>query len=96
MHAGRKERTPDNKDTSKKVASPKEPPSWIKHKIYNTQSKATANRDQVSFGGLASDKVAKVTLGRRSHIAIGKYQAEVDMKNGKQATIGRALRAGQA
>ena len=50
----------------------------------------------MSSRGLASDKVAKVTLGRRSHIAIAKSQAEVDMKNGKQATIGRAFRAGHA
>ena len=96
MHAGCKEITTNNKGTGKKVASPKEPSLWIKHKIYNTRSKAAADRDQVSSGGLASDKVAKVTLGRRYHIAIAKSQAEVGVKNGKQATIGRALRAGQA
>ena len=63
--------------------SPKEPPSWIRHKIYNTQSKAVAEKDQVSSRGLASNKVAKVTLGRRSHIAKAKFQAEVDIRNGK-------------
>ena len=78
------------------MASPKEPPSWIKHKIYNTRSKVTADKDQVSSGRLASDKVAKVTLGRRSHIAKSKSQDEVDIRIGKQATIGGALRAGQA
>ena len=105
MHTGNKEMTPvkESKYTSssegskgKKVASPKEPPSWIKHKIYNTQSKVVADRDQVSPIGIASDKLVKVTLGRRSHIAIAKSQAEVDVRNGKQATIGRALRAGKA
>ena len=50
----------------------------------------------MSFRGLASDKLAKVTLGRRSHIAIAKSQAEVDVRNGKQAMIGRALRAGNS
>ena len=48
MHAGCKEITSDIKDTSKKVATPKEPPSWIKHKIYNTWSKVATDRDQVS------------------------------------------------
>ena len=67
----------------KKVASLKEPPSWVKHKIYNTRSKVAADKDQVSTGGLSLDKVPKVTLRRRSHIAISKSQAEVDVKNGK-------------
>ena len=66
-----------------KVASAKEPPSWIKHKIYNTRSKMLADRDQVSSGGLVTDKVPKVTLGRKSHIAIKKSQVKVDVKNGK-------------
>ena len=72
MHARCQEINPDSKGTSKKVATPKEPPSWIKHKIYKTRSKVAADRDQVSSGGLASDKVAKVTLERRFHIAIVK------------------------
>ena len=105
MHVGIKEVTLvkeckdicSNEDREeKKVASPKEPPSWVKHKIYNTWSKVAADKDQVSTGGLSSDKVPKVTLGRRSHIAISKSQAEVEVKNGKQATIGRALRERQA
>ena len=77
----------------KRVASPKEYPLWVKHNIYNMRSKVAADKDQVSTGGLASDKVPKITLGRRSHIAIAKPQLEVEMKNGKQETIGRALRA---
>ena len=68
MHAGCKEMTPDSKDTCKNVLSPKYPPSWIKHKIYNNLSKGVVDREQVSSGGLASDKVAKVMLGRKSHI----------------------------
>ena len=80
----------------KKVASPKEPPSWVKHKIYNTRSKVAADKDQVSIGGLSSNKVPKVTLGRRSHIAIAKSQAEMELKNGKHAIIGRALRERKA
>ena len=79
MHVECKEITPDSKDTRKKVASPKEPPSWIKHKIYNTRSKTTNEKYQVLSRGLASDKVAKVTLGRRSHIAKSNSQAEVDI-----------------
>ena len=47
----------------------------------------------MSSGRLATDKVPKVTLGRKSHIAIAKSQAEVDVKNVKHGTIGRALRA---
>ena len=50
----------------------------------------------MSFEGLVSDKVAKVTLGRKSQIAKAKSQAEVEVKNGKPTTIGRALRAGHA
>ena len=96
MHARCKEMTPDSKYTCKKVVSPKVPPSWIKHKIYNTRSKGAIDRDQVSSRGLASDKVAKVMLGRKSHIAKVKSQAEAEVKNGKHATIGRALRARQA
>ena len=105
MHIRNKEMTSINecKDNcgsegskGKKVVSPKEPPSWIKNKIYNTRSKVVADRDQVSPRGIASDKLVKVTLGRRSHIAIAKSQAEVDVRNGKQATIGRALRERQA
>ena len=87
MHAGCKETTPDRKDTCKNVASPKEPPSWIKHKIYNTRSKGAVDRDQVSSGGLASDKVAKVTLGRKSQIEKVKSQAKVEVKNGKQEKL---------
>ena len=83
-------------EREKKVASPKEPPSWVKHDIYNTRSKVAADKDQVSTGGLSSDKVAKVTLDRRSHITISNSQAEVEVKNGKHATIGRALRERQA
>ena len=96
MHAGFKEINLDIKNTRKNMASPKELLSWIKHKIYNTQSKVATDKDQVSSRGLASDKVANVTLGKRSHIEKAKSQAEVDIKNGKQATIGGALRAGQA
>ena len=105
MHIRNKEMTSINecKDNygsegskGKKVVSPKDPPSWIKNKIYNTRSKVVADRDQVSSGGLALDKLAKVILGRRSHIAIAKSQAEVDVRNGNQATIGRALRARKA
>ena len=77
----------------KKVASTKEPPSWVKHKIYNTWSNVAADKDQVSTGGLSSDKVPKVTLSRRSHIAISKSQVEVEVKNGEHTKIGRALRA---
>ena len=105
VHAGIKETTPVKGSIEicsiegregKKVASPKDPPSWVKHNIYNTRSKVVADKDQVSTEGLSSDKVPKVTLGRRSHIAISKSQAEVEVKNGKQATISRALRARQA
>ena len=105
MHAGSKEITPVKgcKDMcsnegreGKKVASPKEPLSWVKRNIYNTRSKVVANKDKVSMGGLAYDKVPKITLGRRSRITISKSQAKVKVKNGKQATIGRALRARQA
>ena len=78
------------------MASPKEPTSWSKHKIYKTRSKVAVDKDQVSTGGLASNKVPKVTLGRRSHIAISKSQDEVEVKNGKHATISRALRERQA
>ena len=80
----------------KKVTSPKEPPSWVKHKIYNMWSKVVAHKEIVSTRGLASDKIPKVTLGRISHIAIAKSQVEVEVKSGKQETIGRALRARQA
>ena len=83
MHVVFKNMTLDSKDTCKKVASPKEPPSWIKHKIYNTRSKGAVDRDQVSLGDLASDKVAKVTLGRKYQIGKVKSQAEVEVKNGK-------------
>ena len=79
MYVGYKEMTLDSKDTCKKVASPKEPPLWIKHKIYNTPSKGAVDRDQVSFGGLASDKMAKVMLRRKSHIAKLKSQVEVEV-----------------
>ena len=78
------------------MASPKEPTSWSKHKIYKTRSKVAVDKDQVSIRGLSSDKVPKVTLGRRSHITISKSQAEVEVKNGKHETIGRARRTMQA
>ena len=52
------------------MASPKEPTSWSKHNIYKTRSKVAVDKDQVSIRGLSSDKVPKVTLARRSHIAI--------------------------
>ena len=80
----------------KRVASPKEYPLWVKHNIYNMRSKVAADKDQVSTIGLSSDKVPKVTLGRRSHIEIANSQAKVEVKNAKHATIGRALRARQA
>ena len=32
----------------KKVAYPKDPPSWIKHKIYNMRSKVLVEREEVS------------------------------------------------
>ena len=50
----------------------------------------------MSNRGLSSDKVAKVNFGRRYHIAIAKSKAEVDVKNGKHAMIGRALRESKA
>ena len=78
------------------MASPKEPTSWSKHKIYKTRSKVAVDKDQVSIRGLSSDKVPKVTLARRSHITIAKSQAEMEVKNGKHETIGRALRERQA
>ena len=78
------------------MASPKEPTSWSKHKIYKTRSKVAVDKDQVLIRGLSSDKVPKVTLGRRSHIAITKSKAEVEVKNGKHETIGRSLRSRQA
>ena len=70
VHVGIKEMTSDKGcidmcsiegREGKNVESPKEPPSWVKHKIYNMQSKVAADKDQVSTGGLASDKVPKVT-----------------------------------
>ena len=61
VHAGIKETTPvkgckymcsiEGRE-GKKVASPKDPPSWVKHKIYNTWSKVSADKYQVSTGGL--------------------------------------------
>ena len=46
VHVECKEITPDSKDSRKKVASPKEPPSWIKPKIYNTGSKAAVDKEK--------------------------------------------------
>ena len=46
--------------------------------------------------GLALDKVPKVTLGRKTLISKAKTQAEMKVKNRKQAKISRALRAGKA
>ena len=46
--------------------------------------------------GLALDKVPKVTLGKKTLISISKSQAKLEVKNGKQATISRALRVGNA
>ena len=78
------------------MASPKDPPLWIKHKIYNTRYKVSAKRDQVSSVGLVTDKFPKVTVRRKSHMVIAKTQVEVDVRNGKEETISRALREGKA
>ena len=47
-------------------------------------------------GGLALDKVTKVTLGRKTLISKAKNQANIEAKIGKQAIISRALRARKA
>ena len=46
--------------------------------------------------GLALDKVPRVTLGRKMLISISKSQSKLEVNNGKQVTISRALRAGNA
>ena len=50
----------------------------------------------MSIGGLALDKVLKVTLGRTTLILKSKTKAKMEVENGKQATISKALRAGKA
>ena len=47
-------------------------------------------------GGLALDKVTKVTLGRKTLILKSKNQAEIEVKIRKQDTISMALRSRKA
>ena len=63
----------------------KEPPSWVKWKIYIIRSKVAlmGGEEVASKGGLAQVSMPKVILGRKSQISEAKILDELEVKDGK-------------
>ena len=59
---------------------------------YNLRSKSRRDDNQVSKGGLTLGKIKQMSTGRKSLLSLAQAQPTKDINEGKQSTIGRALR----